>query len=55
MCLKVRRYIKVQETWFEKELKSADKTIALIVALHQPVFSMDKFHGGSQDMLGLVG
>jgi hypothetical protein len=43
-----------QVSWFEKELESADKTNALIVALHHPVFSMDKFHSGGQAMLDLL-
>jgi len=43
-----------QVTWFENELGSADKSKALIVALHHPVFSMDKFHCGSQAMLDLL-
>jgi acid phosphatase type 7 len=43
-----------QVNWFEKELRSADKTKALIVALHHPVFSMDKFHSGGQAMLELL-
>ncbi|HET7148476.1 MAG TPA: metallophosphoesterase [Candidatus Nitrosopolaris sp.] len=43
-----------QVTWFENELGSADKSKALIVALHHPLFSMDKFHSGSQAMLDLL-
>jgi acid phosphatase type 7 len=43
-----------QVSWFEKELKSADSNNALIVALHHPVFSMDKFHTGGQAMLDLL-
>jgi acid phosphatase type 7 len=44
----------VQINWFENELRAAYKTKALIVALHHPVFSMDRFHGGSQAMLELL-
>jgi acid phosphatase type 7 len=45
---------KEQADWFEKELESADKNKALIVALHHPIFSMDKYHSGSQAMLALL-
>jgi hypothetical protein len=45
---------KDQADWFEKELASASKNKALIVALHHPIFSMDKFHSGSQAMLELL-
>jgi hypothetical protein len=45
---------KEQNDWFEKELESADKKKALIVALHHPVFSMDRYHSGSQAMLHLL-
>jgi predicted phosphodiesterase len=43
-----------QVSWFENELGTADKSKALIVALHHPLFSMDKFHSGSQAMLDLL-
>ena len=43
-----------QIDWFENELKTADKTKALVVALHHPVFSMDGMHSGSQAMLELL-
>jgi acid phosphatase type 7 len=43
-----------QADWFKKELQIVDKKKALIVALHHPVFSMDKFHSGSQAMLQLL-
>jgi hypothetical protein len=43
-----------QISWFENELASADKSKALIVALHHPIFSMDRFHGGGQAMLDMV-
>jgi 3',5'-cyclic AMP phosphodiesterase CpdA len=45
---------KDQADWFQKELENADKKKALIVALHHPVFSMDKYHTGSQAMLQLL-
>ncbi|MGN6346885.1 MAG: metallophosphoesterase family protein [Candidatus Nitrosocosmicus sp.] len=45
---------KEQIEWFENELKTADKTKALIVALHHPIFSMDRMHSGSQSMLDLI-
>jgi acid phosphatase type 7 len=45
---------KDQTEWFEKELESADKKKALIVTLHHPVFSMDRYHSGSQAMLELL-
>jgi hypothetical protein len=35
-------------------LGSADKSKALIVALHHPVFSLDRFHSGGQAMLELL-
>lgn len=43
-----------QIDWFENELKTADKDKALIVALHHPVFSLDRFHSGGQAMLDLL-
>ncbi len=43
-----------QITWFENELETADKSKAIIVALHHPVFSMDRMHSGSQAMLNLL-
>lgn len=43
-----------QVAWFENELGSADKSKALIVALHHPLFSMDRFHSGGQAMLDLL-
>lgn len=43
-----------QVSWFENELKSADSSKALIVAMHHPVFSMDRFHSGGQAMLDLL-
>jgi acid phosphatase type 7 len=43
-----------QINWFENELETADKSKALVVALHHPVFSMDRMHRGSQAMLDLL-
>lgn len=43
-----------QITWFESELKAVDITKALIIALHHPVFSMDRFHSGGLSMLNLL-
>ena len=45
---------KDQADWFEKELRGADKKKALIIALHHPVFSMDRYHTGSRSMLELL-
>jgi len=45
---------KEQIEWFETELKTANKNKALIVALHHPIFSMDRMHSGSQAMLTLL-
>jgi hypothetical protein len=45
---------KDQAEWFEKELRTADRKKALIIALHHPVFSMDIYHSGSQAMLELL-
>ena len=39
-----------QRTWFASEMKNADKSKALIVALHHPVYSFDSFHSGSPTM-----
>jgi len=45
---------KEQIDWFENELKTADKNKALIIALHHPIFSMDRMHSGSKSMLDLL-
>jgi hypothetical protein len=37
-----------QVGWFNEELKKAPKDKALIVAVHHPPFSLDRFHSGSQ-------
>jgi hypothetical protein len=39
-----------QRAWFRNELKIADKTKALIIALHHPVYSFDSHHSGSSTM-----
>ncbi len=36
-----------QLTWLTKELSSAPKEKALILAVHHPIYSLDTFHGGS--------
>jgi hypothetical protein len=44
----------IQTKWLVNELKTASKNKALIFNLHHPLYSLDKFHGGSQEMLTLV-
>ncbi|MDO1581599.1 metallophosphoesterase family protein [Rhizobium oryzicola] len=39
-----------QRAWFHNEMKAADKSKAVIVALHHPVYSFDKYHSGSSTM-----
>lgn len=39
-----------QRAWFRGEMAAADPDKALIVALHHPVFSFDKYHSGSPAM-----
>lgn len=39
-----------QVRWLTEELSAADPDTALIVALHHPPYSVDKFHGGSGAM-----
>jgi len=36
-----------QIDWFHSEMKAADMGKPLIVAMHHPIYSGDKFHGGS--------
>lgn len=48
-----------QINWLENELRSAHKDNnnhkkAIIVSLHHPIFSMDRYHSGSQSMLNLL-
>ncbi len=43
-----------QVDWFHGELAAADKTKALIVALHHPPYSADAHHGASQPMRQLL-
>jgi acid phosphatase type 7 len=40
-----------QIDWLKQELKKAPKNKALIVAVHHPVFSLDRFHSGSRTIL----
>src|SRR5262249_27985860 len=40
--------------WFTHELSTAPKNKALIVALHHPVYSFDKFHSGSARMADVL-
>ena len=44
----------IQQQWFTNELSTAPKNKALIVALHHPVYSFDKFHSGSSRMADVV-
>jgi len=39
-----------QRTWFHAEMAAADKTKALIVAVHHPIYSFDNHHSGSPTM-----
>jgi hypothetical protein len=39
-----------QAAWFTSELANAPTTKALIVALHHPIYSADRFHSGSDRM-----
>ena len=39
-----------QRAWFQQQMASADRTKALVVALHHPIFSFDTFHSGSPTM-----
>jgi acid phosphatase type 7 len=39
-----------QIDWFQSEMKTADKDKALIVAMHHPIYSGDKWHSGSAYM-----
>ena len=39
-----------QRAWFRGEMRDADPDKALIVALHHPVYSFDKYHSGSSTM-----
>jgi hypothetical protein len=43
-----------QQDWFINELKQADRNKAILVSLHHPVVSADKFHSGSPKMKELV-
>ncbi len=39
-----------QRAWFQQQMADADKTKALIVALHHPIYSFDTYHSGSPTM-----
>jgi len=39
-----------QRAWFQQQMKAADRTKPLIVALHHPIYSFDSFHSGSPTM-----
>jgi acid phosphatase type 7 len=43
-----------QEAWFHQELATADPNLPVIVALHHPAFSLDKFHGASDEMRQVI-
>jgi hypothetical protein len=44
----------IQQQWFTHELSTAPQDKALIVALHHPVYSFDKFHSGSPRMADVL-
>ena len=46
--------LKDQADWFVRQLQSAPKNRALIVALHHPPYSADDHHGGSAAMATLL-
>jgi hypothetical protein len=39
-----------QRSWFHAQMAAADKSKALIVAVHHPIFSFDVYHSGSPTM-----
>src|SRR5262249_33787331 len=39
-----------QRAWFHEQMKGADATKTLIVAVHHPVYSFDTYHSGSPAM-----
>ena len=39
-----------QRAWFQAEMAAADRTKALVVAMHHPVYSFDDHHSGSPTM-----
>ena len=39
-----------QRAWFQQQMAAADKTKALVVALHHPIYSFDTYHSGSPTM-----
>ena len=44
------RFDDQQRAWFHSEMAAADKTKALIVAVHHPIYSFDDHHSGSPTM-----
>jgi hypothetical protein len=44
----------IQQQWITHELSTAPRDKALIVALHHPVYSFDKFHSGSARMADVL-
>jgi hypothetical protein len=43
-----------QQDWFAEELKAADSNKPLIVAMHHPIHSLDKYHSGSKAMAQIL-
>jgi len=43
-----------QQDWFINELKQADRNKAILVGLHHPLYSADKYHSGSPKMKALL-
>ncbi len=39
-----------QRAWFHAQMQAADKTRALVIAVHHPVYSFDDYHSGSPTM-----
>jgi hypothetical protein len=44
----------VQQEWLAAQLRQADPTTCLIIAVHQPPFSLDGTHGGYQAILDAI-
>ena len=40
-----------QQAWLQQQLKNADPTKCLVLAVHHPCFSLDVNHGGNPDIL----
>lgn len=43
-----------QRDWFFKELAAAPKDIPVVVAVHHPAFSLDKYHSGSEHIRDVI-